>query len=434
MRPWPGIFLALAFLAAWSTVYADDSPFRDAIQNNDIKRVRYLTEHGPPNIVNQKLKHEATPLHLAAALNRSEICKHLIDSGAEIDARTDNGFTALHWAASRNALETAKLLISRRANIAATNDAGITPLHWAARNNATNVVHLLIEAGADPETRTNQGLTPLHWAVRDNANEAGLILATVKELRLLRTGNARPSPHKVPPVVVPRLERATVGKPFAVPFPESITIEFIWIEPLKTWVAKYEITNAQFMTFKPDHVCDGPGEFDYLAADLPAARVSWNDAAAFCGWMTAQYGAMLPEDHVFRLPSVAEWEAFAACGDERRFPWGNRWPPRYGNYADASGRTLTEDWQGIQGYNDGFPATCPVEKSGRNKWGLFGVGGNVWEWCIDWHDADRVFKSRRGGGWYFDTKPLLEISAKGFDRPDGHYINNGFRVIAAPKR
>jgi formylglycine-generating enzyme required for sulfatase activity len=70
-----------------------------------------------------------------------------------------------------------------------------------------------------------------------------------------------------------------------------------------------------------------------------------------------------------------------------------------------------------------------------NEWGIYGLAGNVWEWCDDWMDnADRRLKIRKGGSWDFDTKESLRVLANGFDRPSARYDTIGFRVIVAPKR
>jgi formylglycine-generating enzyme required for sulfatase activity len=70
-----------------------------------------------------------------------------------------------------------------------------------------------------------------------------------------------------------------------------------------------------------------------------------------------------------------------------------------------------------------------VRESGENPWGLFGMGGNAWEWCQDWFDAEHKYKVRAGGSWDFDQRENLRINAYGFDRPDARYDTIGFRVL-----
>jgi formylglycine-generating enzyme required for sulfatase activity len=78
--------------------------------------------------------------------------------------------------------------------------------------------------------------------------------------------------------------------------------------------------------------------------------------------------------------------------------------------------------------------TCPVSQSGYNEWGIYGLAGNVWEWCLDWYTAKREYRVRRGGSWDFDTEPNLRINTIGFDRPEVRDDTIGFRVVASMDR
>jgi hypothetical protein len=80
-------------------------------------------------------------------------------------------------------------------------------------------------------------------------------------------------------------------------------------------------------------------------------------------------------------------------------------PPLEWNYAGIECARIRHyiwnpycDW--ISGRRDEFPVTCPVSRSGVNDWGLYGVGGNVWEWCGDWLDTtNEQYRAVRGGAW-----------------------------------
>ena len=115
----------------------------------------------------------------------------------------------------------------------------------------------------------------------------------------------------------------------------------------------------------------GPGSS--AEDDHPVVHVSWDDAIAYCRWAGK------------RLPTEAEWE-FACRGDEagKRFVWGEA-PPSEEN-------VVANLWQGRFPYenkaSDGFAWTAPVKSFPPNRYGLYDMVGNVWEWCSDWYRAD----------------------------------------------
>lgn len=108
---------------------------------------------------------------------------------------------------------------------------------------------------------------------------------------------------------------------------------------------------------------------------------------------------------------------------------GGKWPPEYGNYHGQSGAVA--DSNKINGYDDGYPATAPVNKSGRNDWGLYGVGGNVWECTTD--KPTGSFDTWRGASWANYERDGLACSS-GIDVVfDASSTTNrfGFRLLLA---
>jgi len=142
--------------------------------------------------------------------------------------------------------------------------------------------------------------------------------------------------------------------------------------------------------------------------------VSWNDAVAFCKWLSGKQGK------TYRLPTEAEWEYACRAGTTTRYFCGDDAEAlaEVGNVADGTAKAKYPGWTAIVA-KDGFIHTAPVGQYRPNAWGLHDMHGNVWEWCWDWYGADFYKGSRvddpagpleaadrviRGGGWGLDPR------------------------------
>jgi formylglycine-generating enzyme required for sulfatase activity len=190
-----------------------------------------------------------------------------------------------------------------------------------------------------------------------------------------------------------------------------------------------------------------PG-FEQSSTD-PVVGVSWDDAKAFCEWLTAhEHGSgILSEATHYRLPTDQEWSVAAGLDfepgktpKERKcrielYPWGNEWPPPIGagNYAGEESRIGNEpsNWPVIKGYNDRYPRTSPVGCFPANRYGLYDMGGNVWQWCEDWYDSASKNPVIRGAAWNLSkpTHLLTSYRARYTRRERGASI--GFRCVIA---
>jgi sulfatase modifying factor 1 len=110
---------------------------------------------------------------------------------------------------------------------------------------------------------------------------------------------------------------------------------------------------------------------------FPADCVTWEEAVDFCKKLSAR-----PEEkkagRVYRLPTEAEWEYACRAGTTTATHYGDSLSGGQANF--HGGVPYGEGKKGEQ-----LDRTCKVGSYKPNKWGLFDVHGNVWEWCADWY-------------------------------------------------
>jgi formylglycine-generating enzyme required for sulfatase activity len=177
----------------------------------------------------------------------------------------------------------------------------------------------------------------------------------------------------------------------------------------------------------------------------PAVNVTWDEARLFCKWLTTRERkkGLIGPDQEYRLPTDREWSTAVGLGEEPGptpeardmgvsdvYPWGIQWPPPAGagNYTgEETGSDVA-----IKGYNDAFPWTSPVGSFPPNKYGIYDMGGNVWQWVMDNWNGESRDKVLRGASWYNGALPLsLLSSCRVHAAPDSSTDNYGFRVIIA---
>ena len=102
-------------------------------------------------------------------------------------------------------------------------------------------------------------------------------------------------------------------------------------------MSMYEVTNAQFRCFRPGHRSPSYRGISLDSEEQPVVNVSYDDAQAFVKWLSSR-SAEREAGREYRLPTEEEWEYAARGGDDRRFPWGDEWPPPAGsaNIADEA--------------------------------------------------------------------------------------------------
>jgi formylglycine-generating enzyme required for sulfatase activity len=167
----------------------------------------------------------------------------------------------------------------------------------------------------------------------------------------------------------------------------------------------------------------------------PVVKVNWEDANAFCAWLTKKELAAgkIKGGQKYRLPTDAEWSVAVGLGRETGsspeekdagvkdvYPWGKEWPvPKgAGNYSKSLKL-------------DDYEYTSPAGSFAANKLGLHDMGGNVYEWCEDLYDpAAKTDRVLRGASWYkFEYLDRLLSSYRDYGTPvfrDGFV---GFRCV-----
>lgn len=156
-------------------LYADlpkgDQALLDAALQGSLENIERALQDGA-SINTKNEKKGATPLHLTIISENIDAVKLLLQKGAFVESKSNEGITALMLASTLKKTEILELLISAGANVTNSDSQGAKPLHFAAEGNAPHAVALLIKNGAHADGADNKGWTPLHHAVRYNAPDA----------------------------------------------------------------------------------------------------------------------------------------------------------------------------------------------------------------------------------------------------------------------
>ncbi len=183
------------------------------------------------------------------------------------------------------------------------------------------------------------------------------------------------------------------------------------------YMGKYEVTFAEY-----DRFCDAtsrqkPSDQGWGRGNRPVINVSWDDAVAYCQWLSNTTGK------TYRLPTEAEWEYSARGGENYKYAGSN-------DVNTTAWNTTNSDSK-----------THPVGQKQANGFGLYDMAGNVWEWCSDYYSdynsnsqsnpigaasgSNRVLRGGRWGSVAQNCRVLSRNNRTPADRDDGL----GFRVV-----
>jgi hypothetical protein len=180
--------------------------------------------------------------------------------------------------------------------------------------------------------------------------------------------------------------------------------------------------------------------------DYPVVGISWDDANAFCNWLSKKehQSSLLAPNQSYRLPSDTEWTV--AAGTTTTYPWGESWPPpeNAGNYQREG-----DGFSGSSIHNkDGYKFTSPVGSFPPNKYGLYDMSGNAFQWCQDWYKKEMnspdilqkypimgmdgggmTSRVLRGGSWVNSDEVILRSSFHSGYFPSAGGTGSGFRCV-----
>jgi formylglycine-generating enzyme required for sulfatase activity len=198
--------------------------------------------------------------------------------------------------------------------------------------------------------------------------------------------------------------------------------------PLREYrIGRYPVTNAQYASFVfdsghnlPDHW--EQGKIPNGMEDHPVVNVSFDDAEAYCRWLS-----QITKKH-YCLPTEEEWEKAARGGlpETRRYPWGDEWQPGLCNMQELG--------------RNGTTSVDEFEQVNSSPFGVVDMAGNVWEWTASWYKAypgstrkseryGRVYRVVRGGSWRSQCR-AARISCRGRYEPDDKRPHVGFRIAS----
>jgi serine/threonine protein kinase len=233
---------------------------------------------------------------------------------------------------------------------------------------------------------------------------------------------SRPKLNPLPPASLTPIPKPT---PVAIAFENSLGMKFVPAPSSKLLFCIWDTRVRDYRAFVKEtgqrwtepNFTQGP--------DHPVVNVSFEDAQAFCQWLGAK------EKRIYRLPTDEEWSQAAGLPPESgttpnekdgqikdSYPWGTVWPPPpgAGNYAGSK-------------RSDSFENTSPVGSFEPNRYGLYDMGGNVWQWCDDWYESNHRKRVLRGGAWNIFSPDILLSSFRYYAPPGDRSDNTGFRCV-----
>jgi formylglycine-generating enzyme required for sulfatase activity/serine/threonine protein kinase len=267
-------------------------------------------------------------------------------------------------------------------------------------------------------------------------------------------------PMPSPSAIVPPSPRAPSGTSTpattkGTPFINTLGMKFVPVPGTKVLFSIWETRVRDYSVFARSNKVDDSwtnrqrnGIPVARDRDHPVVAVNWEEAQAFCRWLTDEEttAGKLTKGWLYRLPKDEEWSAAVGLTSEQgttpsqkgarsqeHYPWGGAFPPpaaKIGNYADSSWHDAFPNDLWMNGYTDGFPTTAPVGSFPANLHGIHDLGGNVWEWCDDLLTPQVTKRVLRGGSWGNSSRDDLRSACRYFfGEPENRAHAYGFRCV-----
>jgi len=319
-------------------------------------------------------------------------------------------------------------------------------------------------AGKGKPVRPPQRDTPAPEQARKKSS-AGLVLLTLGLLAVIgaalffldgqrKVPTAVPLPGDSGPAVSTAATTALTSATKDAPFVNTLGMKFVPVPGTNVLFCIHETRRQDYAAFAaevPDlnaswkkRSWDGVPYAN--AENEPVAGVNWEEAEAFCAWLSKR------ENMTYRLPTDREWSHAVGIGHlerwredttpgmlsrkiENEYPWGNKLPPPdgAGNYADTTFHEQFPTRKYIQGYSDGFAMLAPVMSYAPNQFGIYDLGGNIAELVADWFDAEQKEKVLRGGAYTIENSSDLLSSMRRVAKPTeilrAETAHHGFRCV-----
>jgi formylglycine-generating enzyme required for sulfatase activity len=187
-------------------------------------------------------------------------------------------------------------------------------------------------------------------------------------------------------------------------------------------ISSTTVTRREYECFLDQTQHESPRDWSASAfsdPQQPVVGVNWFDAVAYCEWHSPSSGPK------YRLPTEAEWEKACRGGDDdRAYAWGNEAPDT------------------LEYYQAEWLAPRRVAERDPNGYGLYNMGDNVHEWCLDWYSPDYYQASpernpggppsgkrrvSRSGSWRHAVKASRAAHRSSLP-PHYRYTDYGFRI------